>query len=97
MLTSISQCFSSPRRLNKIVSLFSIKTKLSHSKLHEIRKETIEMLEFFTFSRSFGKQCFAVVDSLFIKLLGILSNKRRPRRRGGELQENFHSNGIEAG
>ena len=52
MLILISYGFSTTRKLNKIVPLFSIKTNLAHCKLQEIRNETIEMLKFFTFPRS---------------------------------------------
>ena len=34
-------------------------------------EETIEMLKFLNFPRSFGKQCFAVVDAPYSKLAGI--------------------------
>ena len=57
--------FSTTKELNKIVYLFSDSQNKSCS-VQTIRN--MKILKFFTFHRSFGKQCFAVVDAPYSKL-----------------------------
>ena len=63
---------STAKNLNTIVHLFSIKTILAYCQPYEIGKGSIQMLKFLIFPRSFGKQCFAVVDALYSKLVSLV-------------------------